>query len=252
MEDKAFLARKTLLDKTLNGQPCIEIYTDAYKNPLATKFDPISREISPRSMCAEFVKEINTLLDLQKSNLSNAHRYSYLISQQVDLETQQVDTFSSCIDLEAEKNPRQTCIDIMTEPGFFELYNNQMKADSCQTAVMAWEDLKTHAAGLDGGSPDPCAVITSHVFQAYSWFLQDLSDGIIGAQTEKLSETLQKASADAVAQKKETDVKIFLKQQQNNNVVTDGQKLVNEIQQANYENQIQQLKNEQIAIQQQY
>jgi len=29
---------------------------------------------------------------------------------------------------------------------------------------MAWEDLKTHAAGLDGGSPDPCAVITSHVF----------------------------------------------------------------------------------------
>jgi len=39
-----------------------------------------------------------------------------------------------------------------------------MKADSCQTAVMAWEDLKTHAAGLDGGPPDPCAVITSHVF----------------------------------------------------------------------------------------
>lgn len=57
-------------------------------------------------MCAEFVKEINTLLDLQKSNLQNAYRYSYLISQQVDLETQQVDTYSGCIDTEAEKNPR--------------------------------------------------------------------------------------------------------------------------------------------------
>jgi len=32
-----------------------------------------------------------------------------------------------------------------------------------------------------------------------------------GSQTEKLSETLQKASADAVTQKKETDIKIFMK-----------------------------------------
>lgn len=124
MQDQVFIARKNLIEKTLQGLPCIDTYADVYKDPKVVKFDPISREITARAMCAEFVKEINTLLDLQKSNLQNAYRYSYLISQQVDLETQQVDTYSGCIDTEAEKNPRQTCIDIMTEPGYFDLYNN--------------------------------------------------------------------------------------------------------------------------------
>ena len=59
-------------------------------------------------MCAEFVKEINTLLDMSKSNLQNALRLSYLVSQHVDLETQQVDTFSACIDLDAENDPKKT------------------------------------------------------------------------------------------------------------------------------------------------
>ena len=99
----------------------------------------------------------------------NATRYSYLLSQQVDLETQQIDTFSSCIDSEAEKDPRQTCIKIMTEPGYFELYNNQNKADTCTTAVAHWNDVKT--TDSDGPAPEACAVLTSHAFQAYSWYL---------------------------------------------------------------------------------
>ena len=80
MEDKVFTARKNLFDGTLKGKPCIEVYNEAYRNPLAAKFDPISREIAPRSMCSEFVKEINVLLDQQKANLNNALRYSYLIT----------------------------------------------------------------------------------------------------------------------------------------------------------------------------
>lgn len=73
---------------------------------------------------------------------------------------------------------------------------------------MAWEDIKKRGGD---SQPDACATLTSHVFQAYSWYLQDLSDGIIGAQTEKFSESLKKASVDAEAQKKEADVKMFLK-----------------------------------------
>jgi hypothetical protein len=106
MENRTFSARKNLIDKTLNGQPCIESWKEAYKSPLAKKFDPISTEITSRMMCQEFVTEINTLLDMQKSNIQNAVRYSYAISQQVDLETQQIDTFASCVSLEAEKDPR--------------------------------------------------------------------------------------------------------------------------------------------------
>ena len=83
----------------------------------------------------------------------------------------------------------------MTEPGYFELYNNQNKADTCTTAVAHWNDVKT--TDSDGPAPEACAVLTSHAFQAYSWYLQDLSDGIIGAQTEKMTETLAKVSGEA-------------------------------------------------------
>ena len=66
-------------------------------DPLALKFDPISRELTSRAMCAEFINMIKTLLDESKATLPNATRYSYLVGQQVDLETQQIDTFSGCV-----------------------------------------------------------------------------------------------------------------------------------------------------------
>ena len=61
MEDKAFTARQTLIDQTMHGSACIDQFATAYSDPNAAKFDPISREITNRGMCAEFVKEINTL-----------------------------------------------------------------------------------------------------------------------------------------------------------------------------------------------
>jgi len=87
MKSKVFVARKNLIDKTIHGDVCIKAYQEVYTNPMASKFDPISIELSSRQMCGEFVKEINTLLEMGKSNLNNALRYSYLISQEVDLET---------------------------------------------------------------------------------------------------------------------------------------------------------------------
>jgi len=115
-------------------------------------------------MCSEFVKEINTLLDMGKSNLQNATRYSYLISMQVDLETEQVDTFSGCIDHEAERDPRQAGIDIMPQKGLFDLYSNNDKAQVCQLATHTWDDLKSAQQGNGGTQPDICAVLTSHIF----------------------------------------------------------------------------------------
>lgn len=95
----------------------------------------------------------------------------------------------------------------MTEPGYFDLYNNQAKADVCQSAITAWDTVKARSPE----SADVCATLTSHVFQAYSWYLQDLSDGIIGAQTEKMSEAIAKSSGEAQTQKQEADTKMFLK-----------------------------------------
>ena len=88
-----------MIDQVLHGEPCIDEYDINYGGkPLAVEFDPISREITPRKMCAEFITMINTLLESNKATLPNSTRYSYLISQQVDLETQQVDTYSGCIE----------------------------------------------------------------------------------------------------------------------------------------------------------
>ena len=117
----------------------------------------------------------------------------------------------------------------MTQPGHFDLYSNNNKAEVCQLATHTWDDMKAQAAGHGGTPPDVCAVLTSHIYQSYSWHLQDLSDGIIGALTEKMTEKLKKASADYQEQKSEQNTKLFLKQQKAKNVISDGQKLVNEI-----------------------
>ena len=74
-------------------------------------------------MCAEFINMVKTLLDESKATLYNMTRYSYLVGQQIDLETQQIDTFSGCTRQTAELDPSTACIDIVTQPGYFELYS---------------------------------------------------------------------------------------------------------------------------------
>ena len=129
-------------------------------------------------------------------------RYSYLVSLHVDLETQQTDTYAACIEQEAITNPRRTCIEIMTTPGYFDLYSNDAKAEVCTTATHSLDEIRTKQAKSDNPVPiDSCATLTSHIFQSYSYYLQDMTDGIIGALTEKMTETLHKASADYLDQK---------------------------------------------------
>ena len=137
------MARKNLLDKTLHHTPCIEAYKETYANALATKFDPISRQMTSRAMCAEFVKMINELLQKSQASLPNVLRYSYLVSLHVDLETQQTDTYAACIEMEASTNPRKTCIEIMTTPGYFDLYSNDAKAEVCTTATHSLDEIRT-------------------------------------------------------------------------------------------------------------
>ena len=127
MEEKVFGARKKMIDLTVHGKPCIEAYNAAYENPIAAKYDPVSNTLSPREMCGEFVKEVNELLDLDKASVANATRYSYLISQQVDIQMQLIDNYSSCTEADAKTKPRETCINILLEPTF-DLWSSAEKA----------------------------------------------------------------------------------------------------------------------------
>ena len=101
---------------------------------------------------------------MSKASLMNATKYSYLISQQVDLETEQIDTFAGCVEYEAKNDPRQTCIDMMTVPGHFDLYSNADKAEVCQTAIHAWQEAEKSAEQQKEDLPDACAAITTHIF----------------------------------------------------------------------------------------
>ena len=114
MDNQVFSARVSMFDQVLHGESCIDQHDLAYSDPLALKFDPISRELTSRQMCAEFINMVKTLLDESRATLANTTRYSYLVGQQVDLETQQIDTFSGCVRQKAEVDPSQACIDIVT------------------------------------------------------------------------------------------------------------------------------------------
>ena len=144
MDEKVFVARKNLIDRTMHGKPCIEAYENTYSNPAANKFDPVSTTLTPREMCTEFVNEIDELTDLNKTSTSNAVRYSYLISQQVDLETHLIDSYSSCVESRARSNPRDYCIETLIEPTF-DLYSMNDKAQVCLEAVGIYNELNSAA-----------------------------------------------------------------------------------------------------------
>jgi len=80
----------------------------------------------------------------------------------------------------------------------FDLYSTKEKADVCQVAVRSWNDIKADVRASGADKPDVCAVLTAHIFEAYSDHLQDLADAILGSLTEKLSKRLKEASVDYV------------------------------------------------------
>jgi len=78
---------------------------------------------------------------------------------------------------------------------------------------MTWKDLKTSSVVNNTQKPDVCAILTSEIFQMYSFHLQDLSDGIIGALTQKMSSEVKQSSQQYADDRKEQEVKMFLEEQ---------------------------------------
>ena len=126
----------------------------------------------------------------------------------------------------------------MTQPGDFDLFTKTEKAEVCQTAMHTWDELKNKAVAIGGTAPDVCALLTSHIFQSYSFHLQDLSEAIVGALTTQLSEKLAAATNDYDKQKNETNVKQFLKEQKGTNIQNEGQKLIDDINKATFDKQM--------------
>ena len=68
------------------------------------------------------------------ANLIELRPNSYLISQQVDLQAQLVETYGGCFEAEARAKPKDYCVKIMTKP-IFDMYAPGDKAKNCQVAL---------------------------------------------------------------------------------------------------------------------
>lgn len=54
----------------------------------------------------------------------NALRFSYLVSQDTDLEVAQMNAFSGCQEVDASADPQTCCVETITEYGQFALWSD--------------------------------------------------------------------------------------------------------------------------------
>lgn len=85
--DAKFLnVRSNLIHAMFQGNACIDAYNVLYPGSFAEVFDPLTSEQTPTMMCTQLVEEIETLLASGEGTEVNSLRYSYLDSQNTDLE----------------------------------------------------------------------------------------------------------------------------------------------------------------------
>jgi len=68
-------------------------------------------------VCTQIVDEVEALISAADANEVNSLRYSYLVSQNSDLEVAQINSFSSCVESQARQDPKNLCIETVTEYG---------------------------------------------------------------------------------------------------------------------------------------
>jgi len=135
VDNKFLTLRQKLINEMFEGKACIDAYQSLYPGTYAELFDPLTSEQTPAIACTQIVDEVEALLANNDANQVNSLRYSYLVSQNSDLEVAEMRAFAGCVETEAEADPKTLCIETITEYGQFALFSNQMKADVCAKTV---------------------------------------------------------------------------------------------------------------------
>ena len=117
---------------------------------------------------------------------------------------------------------------MITKPGIFDLYSDAMKAEVCQMAINQLAEI-TSTNSASKTPTNSCAILTSQIYQSYSWFLQDLDDTVIGSLVQNLSQQMSAQTIYAADTRDQSQVKNFLKQTTDQNYITEGQNLYNSI-----------------------
>lgn len=99
------------------GKACIDAYQSLYPGTYAELFDPLTSEQTPAIVCTQIVDEVEALLATNDANEINSLRYSYLVSQNSDLEVAEMRAFAGCVETEAAADPKTLCIETITEYG---------------------------------------------------------------------------------------------------------------------------------------
>lgn len=96
------------------GEACINSYNELFPGSYAEIFDPFTSEQTNEGMCAQLVSLIETLIGQNDTDELDSLRYSYLLSQNSDLEVAQMNDFEKCIESEAEADLKALCVSTVT------------------------------------------------------------------------------------------------------------------------------------------
>ena len=162
------------MQEMFEGEACIDSYNKLYPGSYAEIYDPFTSEQTNEVMCTQLVTEIETLVAEENNDELDALRYSYIVSQNTDLQVSQMDAFAKCVESEAEADPKALCVSTVTEYGQFAMFSNQMKADVCAKTTDKFKTAKDKAIAKQQEPPTACSFIIVETYSSYAQFLNDL------------------------------------------------------------------------------
>lgn len=171
------------------GEPCIDTYNKLYAGTYAEQFDPFTSEQTNEVMCTQLVDLIETLISQNNTDQIDSLRYSYMLSQNSDLQVAQTNDFGKCVESEAETDPKALCISTITEYGQFALFSNQMKADVCAQTINKYKTVRDRAIAKQQDPVSSCSFIIVQVYSDYAQFLNDLLDDIVDELYAQMKKT---------------------------------------------------------------
>ena len=131
------------------------------------------------------------LSGMQKTELNDLLRYSYLLSIYTNLQNFEAKDFGNCVESDAKKK-QDYCLTFFDWTRNFPLYSKTIEIQPL------CEDLTKKALELDQAR-DHCAFIIARTYEAYNKFLDSKLDYILSVTLNALNKQLSKAMNEAKA-----------------------------------------------------
>lgn len=103
-----------------------------------------------------------------------------------------MNSFSLCVEEDAQANPNKVCIETITEYGQFAMFSKQTKADVCTKTVSKYEALNAQALAAGGYSVNACSTIIVQLYTDYQDYLNELQEKIVSNLIDEMNQQISK------------------------------------------------------------